>query len=141
MLLYAGILFIGATSRTPPPRYSGPSPPWPYKGYESFPAFFFGANATGPENAKQTALVARYQFAGWGWQQSVDRTSPAEDGHYWNEETALAQAATRLASFVEFSPRPDTQNQAIFVYRHSQMALSWYDISRAAYVDKNNSEF
>jgi hypothetical protein len=121
--------------------YTGPTPPWRYKGYENFPAFFFGANATGPENTNQTALVAKFQFSGWGWQQSVDRTAPVEDGHYWNEETALAQAATRLASFVEFAPQPDTQNQAIFVYRHSQMALSWFDISRSAYVNKNNSDF
>jgi hypothetical protein len=136
------VLCVGLTSAAPSPAaYTGPTPPWQYRGYESFPAFFFGANASGPENANQTAMVAKFQFAGWGWQQSVNRTSPVEDGHYWNEETALAQAATRLASFVEFAPQPDTQNQAIFVYRHSQMALSWFDISRAAYINQNNSDF
>ena len=129
-------------------------------------------------------------------------TPASDDGHYYSEETALAQAATRLArpakvpfasrcvrrallipkanpgsvyrcgksafksslvghdrrkgglkcrpkrpsqaSYVEFakpnSPAP-VQTQAIFVYRHSQMALSWYTVQRAASADKMNDDF
>ena len=63
----------------------------------------------------------------------MDVTPTSDDGHYYNEETASAQAATRLASYIEYSGKPKV-TQSIFVYRHSQMALSWYTVQRAAYV-------
>ncbi len=105
-----------------------------------FPSFFFGANETGPEPVSELALIAKHSFAGWGWQQDVDVTPTSDDGHYYNEETALAQAATRLASYLEFSGNPK-KTEAIFVYRHSQMALSWYTVQRAAYNNSANDEF
>jgi hypothetical protein len=123
----------------------GPLPPWQYRGFESFPAFFFGANQSGPEPRTELSLVARHHFAGWGWQQYVDVTPGSDDGHYYSEETSLAQAATRLASYVAFAPPAPTtsrrRTQAIFVYRHSQMALSWYTVQRAAYADAANDDF
>ena len=123
------------------PDYSGPKPPWPYRGYESFPSHFFGANESGPENAAELALLARHQFVGWGWQQGDSVTPTADDGHYYNEETASAQAATRFASFLEFSAASPKRTQGIFVYRHSQMALSWYTVQRAAYNNSANDDF
>eukprot|EP01052_Picozoa_sp_SAG31_P032980 SAG31_NODE_3673_length_3999_cov_2.498974_1_plen_181_part_00 len=125
---------------TPLPKYTGPQPPWQYNGWASFPSFFFGANQTGPEPPAELALIAKHQFAGWGWQQDVDVTPASDDGHFYSEETASAQAATRLASYVEFSGAAK-KTQGIFVYRHSQMALSWYTIQRAAYNNSANSDF
>ena len=43
--------------------------PFPYKGFESFPASFFGADIWGVENSTEMALVAKHQVSGWGWQQ------------------------------------------------------------------------
>ena len=51
----------------PPPitKYHGPLPPWDYKGYESFPSFYFGANQTGPiQPMFELELIAKHQFAG-----------------------------------------------------------------------------
>jgi hypothetical protein len=126
---------------TPPLKpYTGPLPPWPYVGFKTFPAHFFGANASGQENAAELALIAKHQFAGWGWQQDENASPDADDGHFYNEETALAQAASRFGAFVEFGPLPK-KTQAVFVYRHSQMALSWFDLQRAAYNNSANDAF
>ena len=38
-----------AHSGAPLPQYTGPKPPWSYKGYESFPSHYFGANQSGPQ--------------------------------------------------------------------------------------------
>jgi hypothetical protein len=91
----------------------------------------------------ELSLIAKHQFAGWGWQQDDAVTPAADDGHYYSEETALAQAATRLASYTQFTTPPShktAQTQAIFVYRHSQMALSWYTVQRAASANKANDD-
>ena len=145
MRIVATILLVLATTGAAAasallPRYTGPSPPWRYNGFESFPSFFFGANQTGSEPPTELALIAKHQFAGWGWQQDVDVTPASDDGHFYNEETASAQAATRLASYIQFSGAPK-KTQGIFVYRHSQMALSWYTVQRAAYNNSANSDF
>lgn len=43
---------VSATSAFAPlPQYTGPKPPWSYKGYESFPSHYFGANQSGPQPA------------------------------------------------------------------------------------------
>ena len=42
--------------------------PWPWHGYETFPALFFGANETGPDSPQQLALDSRFSLAGYGWQ-------------------------------------------------------------------------
>ena len=36
---------------------------------------------------------SKHQFAGWGWQQDENASPNLDNGHYYNEETALAQAA------------------------------------------------
>ena len=43
----------------------------------------------------ELALIAKHQFAGWGWQADVDVTPTSDDGHYYNEETASAQVSPR----------------------------------------------
>ena len=143
LLLVLPLLSTASAGAAPPPpaplHYAGPQPPWSYPA-DTFPSFFFGANQTGPEPEGELELIANHSFAGWGWQQDVDVTPASEDGHYYNEETALAQAATRLASYIEFSGRPK-RTHAIFVYRHSQMALSWYTVQRAAYNNSANDDF
>jgi hypothetical protein len=37
--------------------------PFPYKGFDSFPASFFGADIWGVENTSEMALVAKHQIA------------------------------------------------------------------------------
>ena len=141
LALAPAMMAAAANHGAPPlPQYTGPKPPWSYKGYESFPSHYFGANQSGPQPVAELALIAQHQFAGWGWQADVDVTPTSDDGHYYNEETASAQVATRFASFAEFSGAPKT-TQGVFVYRHSQMALSWYTVQRAAYNNSVNNDF
>ena len=52
--------------------------PWEYKGFQSFPACWFGANPTGSpapgtdaEPNTTMAIMARHQLVGWGWQQGM----------------------------------------------------------------------
>lgn len=143
MILIEAVTTVIAVGLPPLPAHTGAPPPWPYKGYASFPAHFFGANETGQEPESELALIAKHQFVGWGWQQDLDATSPTEDGHYYSEETASAQAATRLASYVAFSKANGSEatTQGIFVYRHSMFALSWYSLQRAAYTNSANADF
>ena len=42
----------------------------------------------------------------------VDVTPSSDDGHYYNEETASAQVATRFATYAEFSGAPFRQRKA-----------------------------
>ncbi|CAK9017368.1 Hypothetical protein SCF082_LOCUS13612 [Durusdinium trenchii] len=61
-------------------KYQGPKPPWPYKGFTSFPAFYFGANESGLEPLFEiAALKARV--------------------------VSLAQMATRMATYIEVTPK------------------------------------
>eukprot|EP00438_Fugacium_kawagutii_P014225 Skav210334 [mRNA] locus=scaffold4443:49401:56848:- [translate_table: standard] len=81
--------------------YQGPKPPWNYEGFNSFPAFYFGANESGLENASWLPFVARHQVAGWGWQQNFRSVS-------------LAQMASRMATYIEVTPAsPQKRLQAV----------------------------
>jgi hypothetical protein len=64
------------------PAYTGPKPPWPYKGYDRFPAVWFGQNRSGLDNATQMDLEAKHQIVGWGWQQNFDTV-----GKYTSNQT------------------------------------------------------
>lgn len=141
LTFYVIHISLGALQKIPPlPKYSGPKPPWPYKGFDRFPSHFFGANESGLENAARLDLAAKHQFAGWGWQQNY-RTVGKYNGSYYQQETSLAQMASRLAAFMEFSPpRPDHQVQAIFVYRHMEVAEYYFSLSAAAFHDPRNHE-
>ncbi len=139
-LVAASSLLVITSASVTLPKYTGPTPPWKYRGYEAFPAHFFGANQSGPPSAAELALIAKHQFAGWGWQAGDNITSALDDGHFYSEETTLAQIATRFASYVEFSSAPKV-TQGVFVYRHSEMALSWFTLQRAAYNNSANDDF
>ena len=141
------LLVIAAASTTshgpPLPKYAGPKPPWPYKGYEKFPAVWFGQNRSGLDSAEQMDLEAKHQIVGWGWQQNFhtvakytdnattgtgrpcNRTTCLPNGTIYQQETSLAQMASRFAAFREFSPpNPAHQTQGVFVYRHMEVAES-----------------
>ena len=95
------------------------------------PILYFGANATGPENAAQLAFDVHTgtELAGWGWQQN----STASD--FRHGEASLASAAAALAAaHAGSSPRR-------FVYRHMQMAWTLFDVTRAADAGTNRSLF
>ncbi|CAK9058225.1 unnamed protein product [Durusdinium trenchii] len=85
-------------------KYQGPKPPWPYKGFTSFPAFYFGANESGLENASWLPFVAQHQVAGWGWQQNF-RSVGQDRQRYFQQEVSLAQMATRMATYIEVTPK------------------------------------
>ena len=112
--------------------------PFPYKGYEAFPASFFGADIWGVESAEEMRLVAKHQVAGWGWQQGCMQQccsgecncessnpvgcptkpppgySPAT-GHA-NEEGALYNQSQAFERYLEANPG-SSATQGIFVYR------------------------
>ena len=100
---------------------------WPYRGFDRFPAHFFGANSSGTESAAETRLIAKHQFAGWGWQQAVDNTSKSDDGNYYSEETSLAQAATRLATFAQYVPCVRVQHPPMAPFLRTSTGLCCYE--------------
>lgn len=102
--------------------YQGPKPPWNYKGYNSFPAFYFGANESGLENSSWLPFVTQHQVAGWGWQQNFHSVGQ-DRWHYSQQEVSLAQMASRMATYMEVTPAsPQKRLQALFVYRHLEVA-------------------
>lgn len=130
--------FAGSLAQSPLPKYVGPKPPWPYRGFDRFPAHYFGANGSGLESAARLELVAKHQFAGYGWQQNYQSVGQAR-WRYYQQEVSLAQMAARLAAFVEFSPPSrERQLQAIFVYRHMEVAEWYFQTSAAAFHDPGN---
>ena len=143
----------------PLPQYAGPKPPWPYRGFDKFPAVWFGQNRSGLDNASQMDLEAKHQIAGWGWQQGFatvakytapnttgtgmpcNRTTCLPNGTIYQQETSLAQMASRFAAFREFSPpNPAHQVQATFVYRHMEVAEYYWSIAAAAFHNPQNAE-
>jgi hypothetical protein len=55
----------------------GGTPPFPFAppSLESFPALYFGANASGPESLAWLAFVRRHALAGYGWQHNQQATN------------------------------------------------------------------
>jgi hypothetical protein len=115
LLLAAAVGASSSSSSAPPPR---PPPPFPPPSAASFPALFFGANASGAESAEQLAFVARHALAGYGWQANTLVTD------YSHGEESLAAAARRAAAVAGAPP--------VFVYRHFQMAWTLFDVQKAA---------
>lgn len=146
-LWYASAVIPVAASPQLPP-YSGPKPPWPYRGYSRFPAVWFGQNRSGLDSATEMALEAKHQIVGWGWQQNYNTVGKYKANHttgtngtYYQQETSLAQMASRFAAYVEFSPPNYTrQVQATFVYRHMEVAEYYWSIAAAAFHDPRNAE-
>ena len=152
---------VSPTAVTPPtpPPYSGPRPPWPYQGFKRFPAVWFGQNRSGLDNASQMDLEAKHQIVGWGWQQNFDtvakytsnettgtgrlcnKTSCGINGTLYQQETSLAQMASRFAAYLEFSPPdPAHQVQGTFVYRHMEVAEYYWSIAAAAFHNPGNAQ-
>ena len=83
-------------------------PGWKYRGYEAFPALFFGA-----QNSSNTTMdpleptsnlewITKHQLAGYGWQHAIGRMNEEDSLHTVAKETkAYAVAAGReVATFV-----------------------------------------
>jgi hypothetical protein len=106
-------------------------PPWPYDGFAHFPTLWFGANASGLDNETTLALVARHALAGYGWQQGTNATG------FRHCEAQGAAAATRLADYLAAHPPPPggPPPPPVFVYRHFQMAWTFFDVTRAVALD------
>ena len=92
--------------------------PWPYKGFESFPACWFGADPTGSpapgtdaEPNTTMAIMARHQLVGWGWQQGM-YDFPC------NKLTAEACLQYAAQSFAIFTIKNQTGVRPSFVYRN-----------------------
>ena len=115
----------------------GRLPGWPYRGFERFPAEFFGSNTTGLDNLTQLQFDARFMVAGWGWNvmdvQSYYGLPPpgfshgnAPPGYNFSSEEVLHREVKRLRSLP--LPQPD----ATFVYRQSFFADWPYAEARRA---------
>lgn len=133
--------------------------PWEYKGFESFPAMYFGANETGPESEEELGLIARHQLAGWGWQvqqcgdgtagsgadgwcfgkhQSLDQrcfgTGTRCVNLTFDESAASARDAHALRQYIQH--KTDARTDGIFVYRQANLANWWYKVAgRVAFTD------
>ncbi|CAK9058731.1 unnamed protein product [Durusdinium trenchii] len=112
-------------------KYQGPKPPWPYKGFTSFPAFYFGANESG-----ECFLAALCGATSSGWLGVA-----AEFPQCGPRQVSLAQMATRMATYIEVTPKtPEKRLQAKFVYRHLEIAEWYFMTSAAAYHDPSNAD-
>ena len=106
--------------------------PWPYKGFESFPACWFGANPTGSpapgtdaEPNTTMAIMARHQLVGWGWQQGM-YDFPC------NKLTAEACLQYAAQSFAVYTIKNQTGVRPSFVYRNlGGMTLAWQRLAEA----------
>ena len=88
----------------------------------AFPAFYFGANATGAETSEWLSFVRQHALAGYGWQHKTLVTN------FSHIEVSLAQAATRLA-------QSNANVPPIFIYRNMQIAWAAFDAQARATVD------
>lgn len=135
--------------------------PFPYKGFDSFPASFFGADIWGVENSTEMALVAKHQVSGWGWQQGCMQQccsgacncetsnpvgcpdvppvgfSPAT-GHAETELPLHEQAVAFRKYLVSHTA---AVTQGVFVYRQLTNAVWWWAKNYAAYTDPGRRGF
>ena len=109
-------------------------PPWASAGWGRTPTLFFGADTTGLESADQMRRVAQNSLVGWGWQQdNANCTGPHSTGACQRfEAQAGERQAAAFAQFLRSSAGNSSAVEASFVYRHSQLALDWYALDRAA---------
>jgi hypothetical protein len=135
--------------------------PFEYKGFEHFPASFFGADIWGIENDTEMAMVAKHQISGWGWQQGCMQqccsgacncessnpqgcpTKPPEgytpaNGHA-NEEGALYNQSRAFKHYLDTHPASTTQG--IFVYRQLSTPCWWWKKIYEAYTDPSKRGF
>jgi len=130
--------------------------PFPYAGYDAFPASFFGADIWGVENATEMALVAKHQISGWGWQQGCMQSccsgacncessnpvgcpktpppgfSPAT-GHA-DEEAQLYNQSRAFAKYCK-AQAPKVATHGIFVYRQLSTPCWWWQKIFDAFTD------
>jgi hypothetical protein len=158
LLLLLLLLLLGAAT-------AGAKIPMPfeYKGFDAFPASFFGADIWGVENDTEMALVAKHQISGWGWQQGCMQqccsgacncessnpqgcpTKPPEGyspatGHA-DEEGALYNQSRAFKRYLDAHPAPASQTQGIFVYRQLSTPCWWWTKIYEAYTDPSKRGF
>ena len=136
------------------PRAKMPMP-FPYQGFDSFPASFFGADIWGVENQTEMALVAKHQVAGWGWQQgcmqeccgdgcNCESSNPQgcpssppagyspSTGHA-DEEAALYNQSRTFKQYL--AAHPASRTQGVFVYRQLSTPCWWWSEIYEAYTN------
>eukprot|EP00035_Acanthoeca_spectabilis_P003913 m.96700 g.96700 ORF g.96700 m.96700 type:complete len:480 (-) comp12372_c0_seq1:2497-3936(-) len=131
--------------------------PFEYRGFDNFPASFFGADIHGVEADSEMALVAKHQVSGWGWQQgcmtsccppphcNCETSNPVgcpsvpppgytpAAGHVDEEEEILKQA-TAFKAYVEAHSNIAV-TQGIFAYRQVTYAAWWWRKNYDAYTN------
>ena len=94
-----------------------------------FPTLFYGANATGPQNATQLKLDARHAIVVYGAEHQTAALGWRGVGAALSAQcAALKRAAVGMAS----SPR-------CFVYRQGAFSMPWFDADRAAMLNPQPS--
>ena len=115
-LLLLALSSAGATPSLPRP-IARPLP-FPYTGYDRFPAFYFGSRPEGLQAEPQLATMARHSLVGWGWEQGlglrcvgcnswhphVNFTAGATALHYCGSEQRLSESATRFRAYLTWGP-------------------------------------
>ena len=95
--------------------------------------FWFGANASGLDNADTLALIARHSVGGYGWQ-----TGHPGGGSVGIGEELQAQASTHLRDYLDATNNSRVQ---IFEYRQIQVALRLFAQCALAAGDPANAHF
>ena len=109
-------------------------PSWRYRGYDSFPALFFGAqNGTNTtdialEPASNLEWITRHQLAGYGWQHAIG---------LMREESALHQVAKQTKEYGQAAGR----EVATFVYRDAQCVDKEYRLDAILLNDSNKDHW
>ena len=148
----AATLAAAASAAAALPRPISQPLPFPYTGFDRFPAFYFGSRPEGLQGEGQLAVMARHSLVGWGWEQGLGPhcescngykpTAPLDALHYCSSEQRLSESATRFRAYLQWGPpsrnvtTPPTDPAAtkpIFVYRNFIIALHFYSIQRASY--------
>eukprot|EP00038_Savillea_parva_P005088 m.147135 g.147135 ORF g.147135 m.147135 type:complete len:470 (-) comp11658_c1_seq3:2457-3866(-) len=148
------VLAVGCTAKIPMP--------FPYRGYDHFPASFFGADIHGVESDTEMALVAKHQVSGWGWQQgcmqsccpppcNCETSNPVgcpstppkgftPAGGHEDEEAELRKQSLAFKAYV--AAHPDTAvTQGIFAYRQLTNAAWWWIKNYNAYTNPATRNF
>ena len=153
-LQLAATLAAAASATAALPRPISQPLPFPYTGFDRFPAFYFGSRPEGLQDEGQLEVMARHSLVGWGWEQGLGPhcescngykpTAPLDALHYCSSEQRLSESATRFRSYLEWgppsrdsnlttTPPTDAATKPIFVYRNFVYSLHFYSLQRASY--------
>lgn len=137
LLLLLLLVCEGRSTHTMKEPSGGGFPSWDYKGFDRFPAMYFGANETGMEDSDELNLISKHQLSGWGWQveqqtlnkATVDQcfaTGTRCDNLTFDESAASFNDAQQLQQHLKDH---GGQTDGVFVYRQANLANWWYKIA------------